>query len=175
MARMRRLWVPVPVGLLVAALIGPGGIAGAEPRVTVAKAIMIPAAAFIASSDGWEYTNNGVSLSTDVGWGAFSAPLSFPVPVVNIKRVTAYIFDNDSSGQICVRLYRTRPVDGQEDYAAQVCSTDLTADPAAAYTTVISPRRVTTAFQGVYLWVQLFGPNVKLYGVKVTYSYETGA
>jgi len=169
MTRMRRLWVPVLVGLLVAVLLGPAGVTATEPRVTTAS-IMIPASAFSPTMDDLDYENRGFRLQVTSASGAFFAPLSFPVPVVNIKKITLYAYDNDGLKEVCVTLYRARPADAAEDTTGQVCTLDGSA-PQYASTTLISPRRVTTASQGAYLWVSIGGPGLWLYGVKVNYSY----
>ena len=140
-----------------------------EPRVTT-RSIMIPAAAFIPTTDNFDYLNTGFGLEMTSGTANFTAPLSFPVPVVNIKRITLYAFDDDASNQVCVTLYRARPADASEDHTGQVCTTNASA-PQYASTTVISPRRLSTAVQAAYLWVNISGPGVVLYGVKITYSY----
>ena len=170
MARTSRLWVPVLVGLLVAVLLGPAGVTATAPRVTTAS-IMIPASAFSPTMDDLDYENRGFRLQVTSASGAFFAPLSFPVPVINIKKITLYAYDNDPSSQVCLTLYRARPADADRDLTGgSVCTSDASA-PQYASTTAISPRRVTTAFQGAYLWVTVYSPSVKLYGVKVNYSY----
>ena len=134
--------------------------------------IMIPASAFIPTKDDTDYDNSGDSLQVTSGTGGFIAPLSFPVPVVNIKRITLYAYDNDPSSHVCVKLYRARPADGSQDSTGgSLCTSDVYAAPQVLYKTTFSPRRVDTASQGAYLWVYLTGPAVALYGAKVTYSY----
>jgi hypothetical protein len=174
MTRLNRLWIPVLVGLLVAALLGPtggGAATAAEPRLTTAS-IMIPAAAFIPTTDNFDYNNDGYGLQVTLGSGGFIAPLSFPVPVVNIKKITLYAYDNDSLSQVCVKLYRARPADADRDSTGgSLCTSDVAVAPQAPYKTTINPRRVTAASQGAYLWVDLSSPTVTLYGVKINYSY----
>jgi hypothetical protein len=167
----RRLWVPVLVALLVATLIGPGMMAGAEPRVTVTKTIMIPAAAFNPGEGGYNYLNDGYRLVMPTGGGVFIALLDFPVPEVNIKKITLYARDTGLGG-VCVELNRVRPATGSEDVMGSICTSDSAANPQVVYTTAISPRQVDTAFQGAYLAVSQSYPSVNFYGVKITYSYE---
>jgi hypothetical protein len=166
MTRTSRLWVPVLVGLLVAGVlgVGGGGAVAAEPRVTTVS-IMIPAAAFIPTY-GSDYFSMGSYLAVASGSGSFTAPLSFPVPVVDIKKITAYTYDNSGGASVCVSLYRARPMEASEDYAGQVCTVDASA-PQYGSTTAISPRRMNTAFHAPYLWVFISGPDVKLYGVRI--------
>ena len=141
----------------------------AEPRLTTAS-IMIPAAAFIPTTDDWDYSNNGYGVDLASGSGNFTAPLSFPVPVVNIKKITLYAYDNDVANVVLRHLVPGQAGRRIGRRAGQVCTLDGSA-PQYASTTVISPRRVTTAFQGAYLWVGISGPDLWLYGVKVKYSY----
>jgi hypothetical protein len=168
MTRTSKLWVPVLVGCLVTVLLGPAGVTAAEPRVTTAS-IMIPAAAFIPTY-GSDYFSLGSYLSMASGSGSFTASLSFPVPVVNIKKITAYAYDNSGVASVCVSLYRARPMEASEDYAGEVCTVDASA-PQYASTTTIFTSRVNTAFHAPYLWVVISGPDVKLYGVRINYSY----
>lgn len=167
----KRLWVPVLAGLLIAGLlgVGGGGAAAVEPR-TVAASIMIPAAAFTPSSDNRDYDNYGDNLLLNTGTGGFIAALSFPVPVVEIRRITLY-----AQRGICVHLFRSRPAAAVADHAGMVCTADSTAASQTVFTTAISPRQVDTAFHGPYLLVSLSGPGVYFYGVKINYSYEAGA
>jgi hypothetical protein len=173
MARMSRVWIPVLVGLLVAVLLGPAGVTAVEPR-TVTASIMVPAAAFIPTSDNVDYSNAS-ALDLDTGTGGFTALLSFPVAEVNIKRITLYAHDENSAARVCVSLRRSRPADGLAPEVGRVCTVDSADLPQSAFTTAISPRQVDTAFHGPFLWVSLSGPGVWFYGVKITYSYEAGA
>jgi hypothetical protein len=171
MTRTRRLWVPVLAGLLAAGLlgVGSGGAVAVEPR-TVTESIMVSAATFTPSGDNWDYDNNGSYLILRTGPGAFSAPLSLPVAAVNIKRITLY-----AQRGVCVHLFRSRPAAATFDHAGMVCTADSTAASQTVHTTEISPRQVNTEFHSPYLWVYLSEPNVYFYGVKITYTYETGA
>ncbi|MFH1331642.1 MAG: hypothetical protein ABIJ48_13510, partial [Actinomycetota bacterium] len=157
--------------LLVAMLIGPGVVTAAEPRATTGK-IMIPAAAFIPTNDNWNYANNGSMLFTVSGSGIFTAPLTFPVPVVNIRRITLYAWDNSGTGQVCATVYRAYPPTAGQLNLGGVCTGDSTAVPQVVSTTVISPRRVNTAVTGPYLNVYI-ADGTTFYGVSVLYSHDT--
>ncbi|MFH1331185.1 MAG: hypothetical protein ABIJ48_11105 [Actinomycetota bacterium] len=88
----QKRWIPVLVALLVAVLLSTGGgemaVAAADPRVTVGT-IMIPAVAFVPTSDNWSYTNYGHFLWANSS-SSFIAPLSFPVPGVSVGRITLH-------------------------------------------------------------------------------------
>ena len=176
MTRSRRLWVPLLVGLLVAALLGPTAGRAAptlEPRIVIA-ALMIPAAAF-GIGDG-TVDNAGFAMKPDgpSAAGAIAA-LSFPVSEVNIRRITLYAYDNNAGGSVTVSLMRSDP---KEDPVAPITqgwvgtSGASTMQPQVATTTDISPRRVNTAIHASFLEVSM-APGTHLYGVKINYSYES--
>ena len=164
--------VLLAVVLAAGLLVGVGGgeqAAAKEPRATVGK-IMIPASAFIPTTDNWDYSNSGYYLTTIGGSGNFSAPLVFPVPVVRIRKITLYAYDNTAGGNICATLFRSQPLTDDEATAGGVCTSDNATDPQVVGTTGIDPRRVNTAVHGPYLWVTI-DPNTDFYGVQVVYSY----
>jgi hypothetical protein len=170
MAMWRKLAVPVLVGVMVAGILGGGsGVVAGEPRVTTAS-LMIPAGAFVPAADGG-YFNYGEYIATGSGTATFSAPLFFPVPVVNIKKLTIYAYDNTGGIAVCAWVYRSRPTEAAEDFVANTCTVDSTASPQVRYATATGPRRVNTATQSAYLWVYLDGPGIKLFGARVNYSY----
>ena len=166
----QRLWVPVVVGLLVAVLLGPAGADGAlaavEPR-TVAS-IMIPAVAFIPSSDGVDYSV-GTFLQVSSA-GSFFAPVSFPVSDVDIRRITIYADENNTQWSTCAYMHRANPAGAVVAMLGGVCTEDSAADPQVRSTTALGPRSVNTAIHGPHVLVAV-GPGTRLYGVKVTYSY----
>ena len=145
-----------------------------EPR-TVTANIMIPAAAFIPTRDDWDYYNGGIYLTATTGNSMFQAPLSFPVPEVNIRRITLYAFDDSAPQDLCASLIRAYPPYGAFGTdMGQVCTSDSPLTPQVVTTTAISPRRISTTTYGPHLLVSI-DPDTNLYGVKVTYTYETGA
>lgn len=171
MARRNRIWIPVLVGLLVAVLFGPAGVAATEPRVVTAS-IMIPAAAFVPSNNEWAYSSNGNFLqvsSGGLGYGHFFAPVQLPVPEATITRITLYAYDNHPA-QVGVSLYRVRPAAAIEKALGAAGTTDSTADPQAPQAT-ISGGLVSAATQGAYLHLSITGTGVRLYGVRITYTY----
>ena len=172
MAAMRRLGVPLLVGLLVAVLLGVPGSgdqarAAVEPRTGTGR-IMIPAAAFTPAADGYDYYNAG-TLTASSGRGHFTAPLIFPEPVVNIKKVVLYAYDN-TDGFVDVLVLRALPSAGTEIALGDVHASNSTADPQVISSAAISPRRVNTAVHSPYLFITV-DPNTVFYGVAVLYSY----
>ena len=173
MSTIRRLWVPVLVAALVAMLIGPSGVTAAEPR-PVWGTIMVPAAAFTPATGGGGYDNSGFYLRMFSGGTNFIAPLTFPVPVVKVRKLTLYAWDNSSAGVVCAFLGRAKPPTASVVYGqGDLCTSDSAEGPQVLSTTAISPRLVNTAVHGPFLSVYIEAPGLKLYGVAVTYTYET--
>ncbi|MFH1330371.1 MAG: hypothetical protein ABIJ48_06970 [Actinomycetota bacterium] len=172
MTLTRKITVPLLAGLLVAALVGmsPGGDSAiAAPQARTGGKIMIAAASFIPTTDNWDYSNNGYSLATTGNSGNFTAPIPFPVPVVNIKKIILYAYDN-GAGSVCATVYRASPPTGNELNLGAVCTTDQVAYPQDPSTSAISPRRANTALVGPYLWVTV-PEEAQFFGVSVLYSY----
>jgi len=172
MARTSRLWIPVLVGLLVAVVIGPtggGAVEASKPRVATAS-IVVSAGAFVAIDSGSAYHNEGFYLAAPSG-ASFLAPVVFPVPVVSIRRITLYAFDNSDGGDICLSLIRVAMAEVAVRNQVEVCTTGAsTVDVQVLDSTAISPRLVNTALHGSYLWASIPAGQL-LFGVKITYTY----
>jgi hypothetical protein len=167
--------VPVLVGLLVAALLGPGMVAGAEPRVTVTRSIMIPGVAFNPMNEHQEY-DMGISavMGSATGTTTLFAPLWFPVTVVSIKKITLYAYDGSTGGDVWLWLDRAYPPGVTSTDPLGQVGTAGSIGKQVVSTTVISPRQTNTANYALMLRVEI-RPGTSLYGVKVTYSYDAGA
>jgi hypothetical protein len=173
---VRRLWIPVLVGLLVAGMLGVGGggaVEAAEPRLTT-RTITVPAAAFNPVNNTTNFGTNGDELWTFTGGGNFTAPLFFEAPAVTIRKITLFAWDNGSGGDICVGLYRTTPASADEQEMGLVCSAGAsTTDPAVFTQKTLTIRKITGGY-GPYLFLWLPGSlssGYQFYGVRITYSY----
>ena len=173
----KRLWAVLLVGVLVAGLLvgfGDGDEAVAkQPRATYDR-IMISAAAFVPATDSADYTNYGDYLRVSNGVRGFTAPLSFPVPVVNIRRITFFAYDATWSDEVCVNLHRSSPAAGTAVPAGGRCTRNRTALPQKVGIPDLSPRRVNTAVHGSYLFLSMEGkpPSGSFFwGVEVLYSH----
>lgn len=177
MARMNGRWIPLLVGCLVAALIGPGVVAGAEQRVAVEQSIMVPAAAGIPwnSSMAYGYQGGTTHPLIGAGGGAFIIPLGFPVPVVSIKSISLYAYDDSDNGDVGLWLIRVYPPDGTQEILTHLSTSGhSSAVPQTVRATAVSPRQVNTARYGLYLVVEL-ASGTSFYGAKIVYSYSPGA
>ena len=174
----KRLWAVPLVGLLVAGLLVGFGdedeAVAKEPRVTIGK-IMVGASAFTPNENGLgggdtAYHFNDVSLVVISEYGGFVAPVSFPVPVVTIRKMSLVGYDTNDTSSLQVTLYRAQPLrSGLEDIAF-VRTVDSTDDPQVSTTRNIRNRRVNTVNHAPHLRVDMEGA-ARLYGVQVVYSY----
>jgi hypothetical protein len=169
----RRLWGPVLAALLVAALVGPAGgvVTAAEPRVTT-RTISIPVAAFNPTTGGLDFTSQGYGLWLNAGSGTFVAPLFFEAPVVTIKRITFYGWDNSTS-DMCLSLYREAPATSANELMGQVCSTGAMAGDRTFTLSALFPRRIPSGTYGGYLEIHLPGSSASYVfsGAKITYTF----
>jgi len=175
MSPTRRLWVGGLVGLLAGAMLAVPGTdqrAGAVPAppATIGR-IMIPAAAFGPVRDGYDYdiANYGSYLESQ-GSASFVAPVYFPVPVVNVERVTLYARAYGRDDEVCAFTFRDSPTTGRAAWAASVCARGASSGLQTVSTTDIDPGRVNGGLHGLHLWV-VMTDGAELYGVKVSYSY----
>jgi hypothetical protein len=180
----RRLWVPVLIAVLVGALgavvlVGPLGAgrqaqAAVEPRVTVTRTMTVPAAAFGPMDDNTDFFNNSVSILTVSGSGEFVAPVFFEAPEVTVRKITLYAYDGGGANA-CVKLLRIPPAASDGTLMGEACSTGAAFGVRAFAQTSLNPRRVA-AGQGAALWLSLPGDGTgwAFYGVRITYTYETG-
>jgi hypothetical protein len=97
--------------------------ASAAPRVTVvAKYLMIPPAAFSASSDNIDYFNSGSNLEINSGNGSFVAPVYLP-PGANIRLIKLFAYDVNVINNLCAFLYESNPKTGGKTKLKEVCTT----------------------------------------------------
>jgi len=172
MTALRRLWVPLLAGLLVTGVLGAGGggALAVEPRTVVAN-VIVPPSAFQPRTTTEDFYIGSQQLWMVSGSGTFVAPVSFPVAEVRIRKITLYAYDN-GTGQVGLELHRTSPATGAFAFQGGLSTTDAADDPAVGTTTDFAPRLVNTAVHGLVLELWLSDPSVRVYGVKVTYSYD---
>jgi hypothetical protein len=171
----RRLLVPLLVALLVAALIGPGMTAGAEPRATVTRTMMISPSAFSPADGNGDYANNGMVLWAVTGTPRFVAPVSFAPPEVTVKKIVLYALDDLMASDICVQMMRSAPAAGEAKEVGTLCSTGAD-DVVRTFTLTALNNRKVVGVNGVSLFLSMpGGSSYTFWGVKITYTYETGA
>jgi hypothetical protein len=132
------------VGILV------GGVIWARPdqRAQAAdstRRVTVPAAFFHPNDEGLDYLNNGNYVEIESGQGIFTAPVVFPcLPSVTVERIILSVRDQNGTGigNACIINY----TDDTIDYP------------------VVWPS------QGPYLWLEIYGTNIEVYGVRIEYK-----
>jgi len=171
---MEKRWMAVVMGaLLVGILVG--GVVWARPGQSVQAAdhlrrLTVPAAFFHPADDGLDYWNNGGFVRMESGNGTFSAPVVFPcLPAVTVERIVFSVKDQNAANNACATLYRTKPNKGTEVVMAAVCSTGSQAG-VINYTDDTVDNAVVWPSQGPYLWLNIGGTSIDVYGVRIEYK-----
>ncbi len=175
-------WMPVLLGVLLMAILV--GAAGARPNERAQAAsgtrqLIVSAADFYPINNTYAFYNYGSSLtsSANMSYVNFTAPVQFPAAYyVTVEKVQLFAYDNNTTGQIKMWLYRTKPSVGTLLAMAYIDTGWTFADPVnnpRTWTdTSISPN-VKNPANGTYLWVQFSdNTNLDLYGVRI--FYHTG-
>jgi hypothetical protein len=173
---MSRHWMAVVMGaLLVGVLVGE--VVRARPdhsaqAADVTRRVTVPAAFFHPNDEGLDYWNNGNYVEMQSGQGIFTAPVVFPcLSSVTVERIILSVKDQNSGGiaNACVTLYRTKPNKGIENKMASVCSSG--AQPGIInYTDDTVDYPEVWPSHGPYLWLELYGTNIEVYGVRIEYK-----
>jgi hypothetical protein len=173
---MERRWMAVVMGaLLVGTLIGvvwvrPGQsaqAAGATHKLT------IPAASFHPIDDGQDYVNNGVVVWTNSSDARFSAPVVFPCQyAVRVERIIFSAWDQNASGNACVSLWRVKPDKGTRKQMTWVCSSGSQTSVVNYTNNSVNPAVVLSS-HGLYLFLDINGSSIDVYGVQIEYKKNT--
>jgi hypothetical protein len=171
---MNKRWMAVVMGaLLVGILVG--GVVWARPgqsaqAADITRRLTVPAAFFHPVQDGMSYYNTGVELHMTSGSGIYTAPVVFPcLPAVTVERIIFSVEDQNSGVNACVTMYRTKPNKGNEKEMASVCSSG-SGPGVINYTDDTIDYPVVWPSNGPYLWLNIPGTGMKVYGVRVEYK-----
>jgi len=160
--------------LLVATIVG---VVWARPNQSpqaadIIRKITIPAAFFHPRYDGIDYSNAGMCLAVDSGSGGFTAPVVFPtLSAVTVKKITLSVTDNNAGSDACIAMYRTSPKNLTESGMAAVCSAG--SGGATSYDDNTIDNAVVWPAHGPYLWLDIYGTNIRVYGVTIEYQRNT--
>jgi hypothetical protein len=178
MHEVRKLWIPILLGvLLIAAMFGVAG-AGRNNRPDAALGptayITVPAAAFNPCADGADWYNGGnyiLNMSSSTAY-FHAGPVLFPHSgTVQITQIVLVARDKNAgvNAEACATVCRN-PFSGGEDRMGSVCSTG-SADRLRKFTTTsISPARVNPKWHGCYVELQLRpGSDISVASVRIAY------
>jgi hypothetical protein len=180
MRRTKRLWIPILLGaLLIATLVGAASARpNSRPQEQAWRVLTVAPHACNPRTDTIDYNYLAGYLLSN-GNTAFVCPMDFPaageqaVGAVNVKRVTAYVLDNDGNAGDTIRFYfrKVYPMGGDSYQAmAEAESTESASDPQVIMDTSIDYNPVYRS-QAPYVWVVMEAAGHKLYGVYVHYTW----
>ena len=178
MKRVHKWWTPLLLGAaLVAVLVG---VAAALPpekpsAASPPRQVVLGAADFYTSTHANEYVNTGVMLymEKDQTYQYFVAPVNFVAPYwVTVDKVELFAYDNNTSGNIVMDLFRVKPSTlswaPMASIGTGVAFAD-TADPRTWQTTAISPNVVNPANDVYVSLLMTDDTDLFLYGVRIWY------
>ena len=170
MKKLKRSWMAMLMGMLLLGTLV--GAVWARPQnrpeaQNTTRRVTIPGAFFNPVSDLVDSYNSGNKIYMLTAYGHFTAPVVFPcLSPVTVERLILYADDGNPAMNACAELHRTRLPQGADVPLGWVCS------PAGTTTGVqpfiddtISPNVVWPA-HGVYVWIEIGGPNIDVYGVE---------
>ena len=173
MGRFRWAAAAVVAAMLCGAVVV-GGTSPGEATVGDRHVMTIPAAAFTPSSHQYRYVNEGYRLYNmdSSGNAVFVAPVVFPVDLDHVRIISVALraYDDSTSGDVCLGLYRAEPKDGDLTHASEICTTGASNSDRSFSDRSIRPRtgRPTTSFF-LYLVVGE-APGLRFYGATITWE-----
>jgi hypothetical protein len=177
MKRIKRLWIPLLLGLiLMTALVGVASARpDAGPREQAWRVLTIPSTVCIPhkDSDTWSHGVNRVECPSGVC--VFFCAVDFPaageqaVGAVNVKRVTMYAYDN-GLGDAEVILFKSYPITGASVQMASGETATLAADPQTVMDTTIDNNPIYRV-QSPLIFLKITVSGIGVYGFHIHYTW----
>lgn len=178
----RRLAMLAAGVALVAVLFGMSGnlpLTAAEPevaaRTTITRTLTIPAAAFTPTGPILDWFNSGMGVGvrspSDLP-AVFVAPVYFEAPLVTVRKMTLYGWDNNEEADMCLSLQRNVLPTGVPQTMGEVCSNGADLQVRSFATDVFDARRVT-GNHGAYVILILnsYHPSDFFADAQIVYTY----
>jgi hypothetical protein len=181
MKKIRTLWIPVLLGmLLMATLVGVASARpGARPQQQAWRVLTIPAAICAPDDDTHDWSSSVAHLQCDVGSCSFHCAVDFPaageqaVGAINVRRLTVYAYDNNAGAGRFVRVKLHKyypPTTSWVEMATAVTGAASSANPLVVMDTSIVGNPVWRT-QGPLLEVDAGATNVSVYGFFIHYTW----
>jgi hypothetical protein len=179
MKSLKRLWVPVLLGILLTATVA--GVASARPDARPLqqpwRVLTVPTTHCSAETDDVDFNHAGNTVECESGTCNFVCVVNFPaageqaVGAVNVKRLTAYVYDNWGTDGAWVNLIKSYPPTGVFVSMATVqTTTDSPTNPQTIMDTSIVNNPVWRT-QGPTIWATIIGSNIQVYGFFIHYTW----
>jgi hypothetical protein len=177
MKKLKRLWMPALLGILLMATVA--GAASARPDARPVeqgwRVLTVPSTSCIPHepTPSWSHWGDRVECASDDC--QFACVVNFPaageqaVGAVYVKRVTMYAFDNGVASYAVVRLAKAYPPTGAKAQMAWAQSIGSTDDPQTVMDTSIINNPVYRV-QGPFIWITIHA-GAKAYGAYIHYTW----
>ena len=124
---------------------------------------------FTPTQEGMDWYNYGGYVRCDGLECTFTAPIVFPcLQAVTVERIKLHIDDNNASSTASAGVWRENPSTGAEAFWASVGSPLGTSGGVKTYSSGVI-NKVVWPSQRAYIWLQINGTDITVYGVTVEY------
>jgi hypothetical protein len=177
MRKLKRLWAPLLLGvLLLATLVGVASATpNARPLQQAWRVLTVPAGDCIPYDADQDWTSSATNVRCDTGSCTWHCVVHFPaageqaVGAVNVKRVTMYVHDT-GGGNVQFYLWNTYPPSGSGQVMASGNTVASAADPQAVMDTSIAYNPVYRS-QAPVIWLVILYPSIDVYGFYIHYTW----
>jgi len=172
MGRVNKSWMAaVAAALLLGTL---AGVVWARPNdrpqaADITRKVTLTGADFAPNQDGMDSYNYGGHVYCNAVECTFTAPIVFPcLPAVTVERIKLHVDDDNASATASAGIWRANPSTGAETFWGSVASTVPTSGGIKTYTSA-DINKVVWPSQRAYIWLQINGTDITVYGVTVEY------
>ena len=172
MTRASKSWMAVvSAALLLAALVG---VVWARPHdrtqgADITRKVTLTGSDFSPHRNTDDWFNTGSVVVCFTGSCELAAPVVFPcLPSVTVERIKLHVYDNNGGQSANATLYRAHPSTGALVPLGEIESPVGTSSGLQTYT---SPaiNKVVWPSQQAFIWLEIEGQFIDVYGVTVEY------
>jgi hypothetical protein len=172
MREVSKGWIAVvTAALLLSAL---AGAVWARPNdspqaADITRRVTLTGADFAPNQEGMDWGSDGGHVNCNTVECTFTAPVVFPcLPAVTVERIKLHVYDGNASSTASAGLWRANPSTGGETFWASVGSPLGMSGGDQTYTSA-DINKVVWPSQRAYIWLQINGTDIKVYGITVEY------
>jgi hypothetical protein len=179
MKKIKRLWIPVLLGVVLMIMLA--GVASARPNARPQeqawRVLTVPSSVCIPRQDGDDWYNHINGVYCESGGCVWLCAVDFPaagqqaVGAVNVKRVTMFAYDNSGDAQAAwFYLWKTYPPEVASVAMATGTTTNSPAFPQTVMDTSVVKNPIYRV-QGAHISATINGTGIEVYGFHVHYTW----
>jgi hypothetical protein len=172
----RRTWIAVAAAALLLGTLA--GVVWARPRnrpqaADITRKVTLTGSDFVPHRNTDDWWDMGSYVVCYTGSCELTAPVVFPcLSAVTVERIELHVNDNNNGLKATATLYRASPPKGTKVYLGEVSSPDGHSDGIKTYTS--GPiNKVVWPSRKAFIWLEIEGQFVDVYGVTVEYHRNT--